>query len=67
MTVAILQQWVMVGVCWRNNGDVVSMRRRWAVLLTSHWVEAIVLVPGTPHNTMIITRTNYKRLGRCAS
>lgn len=58
MTAAILQQWVMIGICWRNNRDVVGMRRGWAVLLTSHWVEAIVLVPVSQHSDMITTRPN---------
>ena len=45
MAVAILQQWVVVGISWGNDGYVMGMWCTWAVLLTRDWVEAIILIP----------------------
>lgn len=47
MVVTMLQQGVMVYIGWTNDWDVVGVLSRWAILLTSHWVETIVLIPVT--------------------
>lgn len=56
MAVTILQQWVMVDICWRNDRNVVGMWNRWAKLLTSHRIEAVVLCPvGQQHCVKLST------------
>ena len=45
MGVTTLQQGVVVYIGWTDDWDVMGVLSRWAILLTSHWVEAVVLVP----------------------
>lgn len=45
MAIAMLQQGVMVFVGCSDCWDMVGMWGRWTILLTSHWIVAIVLVP----------------------
>lgn len=55
MIVTTLQQGIMVYICWADYWDVVGVLGRWTILLTSHWVEAIVLIP--VKNTIVMVRS----------
>ena len=45
MAIAMLQQRVVVHIGGSDCWDMVGVWGRWTILLTSHWVEAIVLGP----------------------
>ena len=54
MVATMLQQRVMVYVGRSDCWDMVGMRGRWTVLLTSHRVEAIVLGPARKNQSLYV-------------